>query len=89
MLVGYMRVSSDGDRQTTALQRDALLLASVYDRYLSADKKPVTGTGLLISEPKSDDLVRESQNQPLGYYHESTSQAIGIKFAFTSRFLVD
>ena len=27
MLVGYMRVSSDSDRQTTALQRDALLAA--------------------------------------------------------------
>ena len=25
MLVGYMRVSSDSDRQTTDLQRDALL----------------------------------------------------------------
>jgi hypothetical protein len=25
MLVGYMRVSSDNDRQTTDLQRDALL----------------------------------------------------------------
>jgi DNA invertase Pin-like site-specific DNA recombinase len=29
MLVGYMRVSSDNDRQTTALQRDALLDAGV------------------------------------------------------------
>ena len=29
MLVGYMRVSSDGDRQTTALQGDALLAAGV------------------------------------------------------------
>jgi DNA invertase Pin-like site-specific DNA recombinase len=29
MLVGYMRVSSDTDRQTTALQRDALLAAGV------------------------------------------------------------
>ena len=27
MLVGYMRVSSDSDRQTTDLQRDALLAA--------------------------------------------------------------
>ena len=27
MLVGYMRVSSDSDRQTTDLQRDALLVA--------------------------------------------------------------
>ena len=27
MLVGYMRVSSDSDRQTTDLQKDALLAA--------------------------------------------------------------
>ena len=32
MMVGYMRVSSEGDRQTTALQRDALLAAGVDDR---------------------------------------------------------
>jgi hypothetical protein len=35
MLVGYMRVSSDSDRQTTALQRDALLAAGVDERHLS------------------------------------------------------
>jgi DNA invertase Pin-like site-specific DNA recombinase len=34
MLVGYMRVSSDSDRQTTALQRDALLAAGVDERHL-------------------------------------------------------
>ncbi len=34
MLVGCMRVSSDGDRQTTALQRDALLAVGVDDRHL-------------------------------------------------------
>ena len=38
MLVGYMRVSSDGDRQTTALQRDALLAAGVDHRHLHEDK---------------------------------------------------
>ena len=38
MLVGYMRVSLDGDRQTTALQRDALLVAGVDDRHLYEDK---------------------------------------------------
>ena len=32
MLVGYMRVSSEGDRQTTALQQDALLAAGVDSR---------------------------------------------------------
>ena len=38
MLVGYMRVSSEGDRQTTALQRDALLAAGVDERHLFEDK---------------------------------------------------
>ena len=34
MLVGYMRVSSESDRQTTDLQRDALLAAGVDGRHL-------------------------------------------------------
>ena len=38
MLVGYMRVSSDTDRQTTDLQRDALLAAGVDERHLFSDK---------------------------------------------------
>lgn len=38
MLVGYMRVSSESDRQTTDLQRDALLAAAVDERHLFEDK---------------------------------------------------
>jgi DNA invertase Pin-like site-specific DNA recombinase len=38
MLVGYMRVSSDNDRQTTDLQRDALLAAGIDLRHLFEDK---------------------------------------------------
>ena len=38
MLVGYMRVSSESDRQTTDLQRDALLAAGVDERHLFEDK---------------------------------------------------
>jgi DNA invertase Pin-like site-specific DNA recombinase len=38
MLVGYMRVSRDHDRQTTALQREALLDAGVEQRHLFEDK---------------------------------------------------
>ncbi len=38
MLVGYMRVSSDSDRQSTALQRDALIAAGVDPRHLFEDK---------------------------------------------------
>src|SRR4029453_6362527 len=38
MLVGYMRVSSDNDRQTPGLQRDALPNAGVDPRHLFEDK---------------------------------------------------
>lgn len=38
MLIGYMRVSSDSDRQTTALQRDALTAAGVDPRHMFEDK---------------------------------------------------
>ena len=37
MLVGYMRVSSDSDRQSTDLQRDALRAAGVDPRHLFED----------------------------------------------------
>ena len=38
MLIGYMRVSSETDRQTPALQRDALLAAGVDERHLFEDR---------------------------------------------------
>jgi DNA invertase Pin-like site-specific DNA recombinase len=38
MLVGYMRVSSDSDRQSTDLQRDALLAVGVDPRHLFEDR---------------------------------------------------
>ena len=38
MLIGYMRVSSRDDRQTTTLQRDALVQAGVDQRHLYEDK---------------------------------------------------
>src|SRR5271168_750150 len=37
MMVGYMRVSSEGDRQVLDLQRDALLAAGVDERHLYED----------------------------------------------------
>ncbi|WP_256870532.1 recombinase family protein [Chromobacterium haemolyticum] len=37
MLVGYMRVSSDSDRQSTDLQRDELLASGVDERHLFED----------------------------------------------------
>ena len=44
MLVGYMRVSSNGDRQTTTLQRDALLVAGIDGCYLHEDQTCGVGT---------------------------------------------
>jgi DNA invertase Pin-like site-specific DNA recombinase len=38
MLVGYMRVSTDGDRQVLDLQRDALLSAGIDERHLFEDR---------------------------------------------------
>jgi DNA invertase Pin-like site-specific DNA recombinase len=38
MLVGYMRVSSESERQTTNLQKDALLQAGVDQRHIFEDK---------------------------------------------------
>jgi DNA invertase Pin-like site-specific DNA recombinase len=38
MLVGYMRVSTDSDRQVMDLQRDALLAAGVDERHLFEDR---------------------------------------------------
>jgi DNA invertase Pin-like site-specific DNA recombinase len=38
MLVGYMRVSSDSDRQSTDLQRDALMEAGVDERHLYEER---------------------------------------------------
>ena len=38
MLVGYMRISTEGDRQALDLQRDALLSAGVDERHLFEDR---------------------------------------------------
>lgn len=37
MLIGYMRVFTDNDRQTTDLQKDALLKAGVDERHIFSD----------------------------------------------------
>lgn len=37
MLIGYMRVSTDSDRQTTDLQKDALLKEGVDERHIFSD----------------------------------------------------
>jgi hypothetical protein len=43
MLVGYMRVSTEGDRQMLDLQRDALLSVGVDERHLFEDSTSLAG----------------------------------------------
>lgn len=57
MYVGYMRVSSDTDRQNTDLQRDALLAAGVDSRHLFEDR---------ASGARDD---RPGLNQALAFVH--------------------
>jgi DNA invertase Pin-like site-specific DNA recombinase len=44
MLVGYVRVSTDGDRQVLDLQHDALITAGVDERHLFEDRGSGTRT---------------------------------------------
>lgn len=53
MLVGYMRVSSDGERQSTDLQRDALLAAGIDQRHLFQDH----ASGALDDRPGLKDAL--------------------------------
>jgi hypothetical protein len=48
MLVGYMRVSTDGDRQVLDLQRDALLAAGVDQRHLFEDRSSGAAATALV-----------------------------------------
>lgn len=44
VLVGYMRVSTDSDKQSTDLQRDALISAGIDERHLFEDRASGTKT---------------------------------------------
>ena len=62
MLVGYMGVSSDSDRQTNDLQRDALLSAGVDSRHLFEDhasgaKDDRCGLAKALEFVKSSDVL--------------------------------
>ena len=61
MLIGYMRVSSDSDRQSTDLQRDALLKAGVDVRNIFEDRASGarddrTGLGKALQYVNSGDV---------------------------------
>ena len=48
MLVGYMRVSSENERQNTDLQYDALIKVGVDSRNIYQDKAPLKNTLLVF-----------------------------------------
>jgi DNA invertase Pin-like site-specific DNA recombinase len=91
MLVGYMRVSLDHDRQTTALQRDALLDAGVEPRHLfedqasgARDDRPGLAQALASVQP-GDCLVvwkldRLGRSLPQLLHIVTTLQAQGVAF---------
>ena len=69
MLIGYMRVSTDNDRQVLDLQRDALLAAGVDERHLVRRSRqrqprrscrPCKGSGL----PQTGRLSRGVETRP-------------------------
>ena len=62
MLIGYIRVSSDSDRQSTDLQRNALLAAGVDPRHLFEDrasgaKDDRTGLARVLEFVQSGDVL--------------------------------
>jgi DNA invertase Pin-like site-specific DNA recombinase len=62
MLVGYMRVSSETDRQTTDLQKDALLAAGVdsrnlYEDHASGAKVDRTGLAKVMAFAQPGDVL--------------------------------
>ena len=91
MLVGYMRVSSDHDRQTTHLQRDALLATGVDPRHLfedtasgARDDRPGLQQALAYVRP-GDCLVvwkldRLGRSLPHLLHIVTTLQAQGVAF---------
>ena len=84
MLVGDMRVASDRDRQTTALQRDALLAASVDERHLYEDK--ASGITRFYRNQFSEDQVsnnaiRSTEKRELCLVPASTSLARKATFS--------
>src|ERR1700722_5695243 len=62
MLVGYMRVSTDGDRQVLDLQRDALLAAGVdepnlYEDHASGGRADRAGLAKALAFLRRDDCL--------------------------------
>ena len=73
MLVGYMRVSSETDRHTTDVQREALLAAGVDPRQLFTDQ---------ASGARDD---RPGFQQVLAYVHPGEGRSSGNWTAWAVR----
>jgi DNA invertase Pin-like site-specific DNA recombinase len=81
MLVGYMRVSSDSDRQNTDLQRDALLAAGVDARHLYEDrasgaKDDRVGLAEVLAFVRPGDVLVVWKLDRLGRSHASSLHTI-------------
>jgi hypothetical protein len=68
MLVGYMRVSTDGDRQVMDLQRDALLAAGVDERHLTKINGRTFWEHFGITSILLRMVGARQTNSPLRYY---------------------
>lgn len=80
MLIGYMRVSSDCDRQSTDLQRDALIAAGIDPRHLfedhaSGSKDERVGLSQALEFVRSGDVLVVWKLDRLG---RSLSHLLGI-----------
>ena len=80
MLIGYMRVSSDSDRQSTDLQRDVLLAAGIDPRHLFEDhasgaKDDRAGLAQALEFVRSGDVLVVWKLDRLG---RSLSHLLGI-----------
>lgn len=84
MLIGYMRVSSDTDRQNTDLQRDALLTAGVDQRHVFEDRAAGTrddrpGLAQVLAYVKPGDVLVVWKLDRLG---RSLTHLIGVASEF-------
>ena len=92
MLIGYMRVSSDSDRQSTDLQRDALIAAGVdpahlYEDQASGKREDRPGLASCLKALREGDTLVVWKLDRLGRdlrhlintVHDLTGRGVGLK----------
>ncbi|MCH6319679.1 hypothetical protein MMU57_23340, partial [Escherichia coli] len=73
MLIGYMRVSSNDERQSVSLQRDALIAAGVDPRHLHQDH---------ASGARDGTVAKLAMRQPFVLFKGLTFQKLCLPGAF-------